>query len=62
MVDLLAQALAFERAGARGLEEFWEGAEGRDFGLEGASREVVREVVASLVRARAEINSVAGRQ
>jgi putative hydrolases of HD superfamily len=62
VVDLLAQALAFERAGARGLAEFWEGAEARDFGLEGASREVVREVVASLVRARAEINSEAGRQ
>lgn len=56
VVDLLAQALAFERAGARGLAEFWEGAEGRDFGLEGASREVVRETVAALVRARAEIN------
>jgi putative hydrolase of HD superfamily len=60
VVDLLAQALTFERAGARGLEEFWEGAEGRDFGLEGASREVVREAVAALVRARAEINSVDG--
>ena len=55
VVDLLAQALAFERAGARGLGEFWEGAEARDFGLEGASREVVSEVVASLVRARAEL-------
>ena len=55
VVDLLAQALAFERAGARGLAEFWEGAEARDFGLEGASREVVRETIASLVRARAEL-------
>jgi 5'-deoxynucleotidase YfbR-like HD superfamily hydrolase len=54
IVDLLAQALMFERAGARGLDEFWEGAEGRDFGLEGASREVVREAVAALVRARKE--------
>ena len=55
IVDLLAQALMFERAGARGLDEFWEGAEGRDFGLEGASREVVREAIAALVRAREEI-------
>jgi putative hydrolase of HD superfamily len=55
VIDLLAQALAFERAGARGLEEFWEGAELRDFGLEGASREVVRETVAALVRAREEL-------
>jgi putative hydrolases of HD superfamily len=52
IVDLLAQALMFERAGARGLDEFWEGAEGRDFGLEGASREVVAEAIAALVRAR----------
>jgi len=55
VVDLLAQALMFERAGARGLDEFWEGALERDFGLEGASREVVREAVAALVRARAEV-------
>jgi putative hydrolases of HD superfamily len=55
VVDLLTQALAFERAGARGLAEFWEGAEGRDFGLEGEAREVVRETVAALIRARGEI-------
>ena len=55
VIDLLAQALAFERAGARGLGEFWEGARGRDFGLEGEAREVVREVVAALVRARGEV-------
>src|SRR5215207_6666461 len=46
VIDLLAQALAFERAGSRGLEEFWDGAAERDFRLEGAAREVVREVVA----------------
>ncbi len=55
VVDLLAQALAFERAGARGLDEFWEGAEERDFKLEGAAREVVREIIAALVRARGEL-------
>jgi hypothetical protein len=55
IIDLLAQALVFERAGARGLDEFWEGAAERDFGLEGAAREVVAEVVAALVRAREEI-------
>jgi putative hydrolase of HD superfamily len=54
VIDLLAQALAFERAGARGLGEFWEGAQARDFGLEGAAREVVREAVAALVSARGE--------
>ena len=52
VIDLLAQALAFERAGSRGLAEFWEGAEGRDFGLEGEAREVVREAVAALVAER----------
>src|SRR3712207_2812558 len=55
VIDLLAQALYFERAGARGLAEFWEGAAGRDFGLEGAAREVVREAVASLVNERANL-------
>jgi putative hydrolase of HD superfamily len=55
VVDLLAQALTFERAGARELDEFWEGAPERDFGLEGAAREVVAEVVAALVAARAEL-------
>ena len=49
VVDLLAQALAFERAGARGLSEFWEGAASRDFGLEGPAREVVAETIAALI-------------
>jgi putative hydrolase of HD superfamily len=56
VIDLLAQALAFERAGSRGLGEFWEGAESRDFGLEGPARDVVGETVAALVRARAEVS------
>ena len=52
VIDLLAQALAFERAGSRGLEEFWEGAADRDFQLEGPAREVVSEAVAALVAER----------
>lgn len=52
IVDLLAQALSFERAGARGLGEFWEGARERDFGLEGAAKEVVAEMFGALVAAR----------
>jgi putative hydrolase of HD superfamily len=55
IVDLLAQALTFERAGARELDEFWEGAGARDFGLEGAAREVVAETVGALVAAREEL-------
>jgi len=54
VIDLLAQALFFERAGSRGLAEFWEGAEARDFGLEGTAREVVAEAIAALVRERGE--------
>src|SRR5215207_9036821 len=52
VIDLLAQALAFERAGSRGLDEFWEGAADRDFQLEGAAREVVGEAMAALVAER----------
>ena len=52
IIDLLAQALMFERAGARGLGEFWEGAAEREFGLEGAAREVVADTLAALVRER----------
>lgn len=55
IVDLLAQALAFERAGARELGEFWEDARERDFGLEGAAREVVGELMGALLAAREEL-------
>ena len=55
IVDLLAQALAFERAGARELGEFWEGARERDFGLEGAAKEVLAETLNALVAARASL-------
>ena len=55
VIDLLAQALAFERAGSRGLDEFWDGAAERDFNLEGAAREVVREAVAALLGERKRI-------
>jgi putative hydrolase of HD superfamily len=52
VIDLLAQALVFERAGARELDEFWEDAESREFGLEGAAGDVVRELIGKLVAAR----------
>ncbi len=52
VIDLLAQALVFERAGSRGLDEFWEGANARDFGLEGAAQEVVKEVFEALISSR----------
>lgn len=52
VIDLLVQALALERAGARGLDEFWEVTESGDFQLEGPAREVVMEVLSLLLDAR----------
>ncbi|HEX8179016.1 MAG TPA: HD domain-containing protein [Pyrinomonadaceae bacterium] len=56
IIDLLAQAFVFERAGARGLDEFWAAAETRDFGLEGVAAEVVTDALAALVTARAALD------
>jgi putative hydrolase of HD superfamily len=55
IVDLLVQALAFERAGVRGLDEFWEGVAERDFRLEGVASEVLNSVLQALAQARGEI-------
>jgi putative hydrolase of HD superfamily len=55
IIDLLVQALAFERAGARGLDEFWEGVAERDFRLEGVASEVLNSILHSLSEARREI-------
>ncbi len=54
VIDLLTQALAFERAGARGLDEFWANAEAREFGLEGAARAVVADLIEALVVAHGQ--------
>ena len=51
VVDLLVQAYALERAGARGLDEFWEIADD-DFQLPDPAREVVGDLLRSLVAAR----------
>jgi 5'-deoxynucleotidase YfbR-like HD superfamily hydrolase len=53
IVDLLVQAYALERAGARGLDEFWEVANNTDFGLPEVAAQVVTEVIESLIKARA---------
>jgi putative hydrolase of HD superfamily len=58
VIDLLVQALSFERAGVRGLDEFWDGVLERDFRLEGVAGEVVREVLRELVAARREVRKV----
>jgi putative hydrolase of HD superfamily len=56
VIDLLAQVLVFERAGVRGLAEFWEGAEERDFQLDGTAAEVVRETVRALIEERSRMS------
>jgi|ERR1700720_4293956 len=56
VIDLLVQVLALERAGARGLDEFWEVASEGDFRLQGVAREVVTGVLQSLMAAHAEID------
>ena len=52
IIDLLTQAYALERAGAKGLDEFWQVAHQADFQLPSIANEVVREVLESLLEAR----------
>lgn len=52
VLDLLVQALALERGGARGLDEFWEVAKSADFLPQGAARDVLTELLSQLVDAR----------
>ena len=56
VLDLLIQVLALERAGARGLDEFWEVAEKPDFNLEGAAEQIVQELLRSILNARSELH------
>ena len=58
VIDLLVQVLALERAGARGLEEFWEVVEGSDFQLEGPAQEILSGLFTELLAARQEIGTV----
>ena len=55
VIDLLVQAYALERSGARGLDEFWQVAHQPDFKLPQLADQVVNEVLQSLLRARSEI-------
>ena len=52
VIDLLIQAYALERAGAKGLDEFWDVVEEADFQLPTEANEVVREVLESIMKAR----------
>ncbi len=51
IIDLLVQTLAFERAGLRGLDEFWESAS-KDFKLEGAAKDVVCNLIDEILNQR----------
>lgn len=55
VIDLLIQAYALERAGARGLDEFWEVAQNPEFQLPAVAKEVVDEVISSLLEARSKL-------
>lgn len=57
VLDLLIQVLALERAGARGLDEFWEVAEKPDFNLDGPAEQIVQELLQSILTARRELHS-----
>ncbi len=56
VIDLLLQVLAFERAGARGLDEFWESAAQIEFHLDGAPERVVTSLIASVREARRQLS------
>jgi putative hydrolase of HD superfamily len=55
VIDLLVQAHALERSGARGLDEFWQVARQPDFKLPPAADQVVNELLHSLLQARSKI-------
>jgi putative hydrolase of HD superfamily len=55
VIDLLVEALALERAGARGLDEFWEVTSNADFQLDVPAVEIVQGVIQSLLTSRGQI-------
>jgi 5'-deoxynucleotidase YfbR-like HD superfamily hydrolase len=56
VIDLLVQTLALERAGARGLDEFWEVAETADFHVEGDAQALISETLQALLSARSRVH------
>jgi putative hydrolases of HD superfamily len=58
ILDLLVQLLALERAGARGLDEFWEVAENPNFQLGDVGDGIVREVFQKVLQARDRVDHV----
>ena len=55
VIDLLVQTLAFERAGNRGLDEFWSAVAERNPELEGVADDLVNEVIQELVAERRKV-------
>lgn len=55
VLDLLIQVLALERAGARGLDEFWQVADQPDFQLDGPAKDVVDRLIRAVKTARSEV-------
>jgi putative hydrolase of HD superfamily len=55
VLDLLIQAYALERAGATGLDEFWEVAHHADFQLPAIANEVVGELLQSILNERSKL-------
>jgi putative hydrolase of HD superfamily len=56
ILDLLIEVLALERAGARGLDEFWQVAEKPEFNLDGIAEQIVQELLRSILKARRELH------
>ncbi len=56
VLDLLIEVLALERAGACGLDEFWEVAQEPEFNLDGAAEQIVLELLASILKERRELH------
>lgn len=61
VIDLLVEAYALERAGAQGLDEFWEVAETADFELPREAQQVVAEVLRALLNARSQLKLPGGK-
>jgi putative hydrolase of HD superfamily len=55
VIDLLVEAYALQRSGARGLDEFWQVAEQPDLKLPQVADRVVNEVLQALLQARGKI-------
>ncbi len=56
VIDLLVQAYALERSGAKGLDEFWQVALQPDFQLPEVADQIVKEFLHSLLDARGKID------